>query len=435
MATEILILGALIFVNGFFSMAEMAIVSTNKTRLRQRVEDGSDRARTALALAENPTPFLSTIQVGITLIGILMGVFAEAALAEELIMIFDQYAWLASYSETVSAAIIVIIITYLSVVIGELVPKRLALGNSERIAISTAPLMLFFSKAATPVVNLLTASTEVVLRLLKVKLPGEPTVTEEEIKILIDQGTSRGVFEEVEQEIVERVFRLSDRLVSSLMTHRLQMVWLDVDDSFEDNMRKVIASGHSNFVVCRGSLENIVGITRAKDLLALYLNGRPDSIMTSSQPPPVIPKRMKALDALERLREEKSPLALVVDEYGAIAGMITFADVLEAIVGDIPGMDNVGDEPEATRREDGSWLFDGRMAIHDLQIILGLDKLPAQDAHYETVGGMFMAYLDRIPAAGDGFEWDGLRFEVVDMDGHRVDKVLVAPISSTHTIG
>jgi len=429
MAIEILILIVLILVNGFLSMAEMAVVSARKARLHQRAEEGSRGARTALAMAEKPTRFLSTVQIGITLIGILTGVFGGATIAEELSLIFEQYAWLAPYSETVSATIIVIIITYFSLVAGELVPKRLALNNADKIAASVAPLMHFLSRISTPFVNLLTASTEAVLRLLRVKPTGEPTITEEEVKILIDQGTLSGVFEVMEQDIVERVFRLSDRTVRSLMTSRLEMIWLDAEDSLEENMRKVISSGHSNFVVCRGSLDNVLGIIRAKDLLTQFAGGEQVSVLSAVQQPPAVPESMKALKAVERLRAEKSPLALVIDEYGIIAGMITFTDVLEAIVGDIPGMDDPGEEPEATQREDGSWLFDGQIAIHDLQLILDLDELPVEEANYETVGGLFMALVGRIPVVGDHFEWQNLRFEVVDMDGHRVDKVLVAPIS------
>ncbi len=429
MAIEILVLIVLILVNGFFSMAEMAVVSARKARLHQRAVEGSRGARTALAMAEKPTRFLSTVQIGITLIGILTGVFGGATIAEELSIIFEQYAWLAPYSETVSATIIVIIITYFSLVAGELVPKRLALNNAEKIAASVAPLMHFLSRISTPFVNLLTASTEAVLRLLRIKPTSEPTITEEEVKILIDQGTLSGVFEVMEQDIVERVFRLSDRTVRSLMTSRLEMIWLDAEDALEENMRKVIASGHSNFVVCRGSLDNVLGIIRAKDLLTQFAGGQQVSVLSAVQQPPVVPESMKALNAVERLRAEKSPLALVVDEYGIIAGMITFTDVLEAIVGDIPGMDNPGEEPEATQREDGSWLFDGQIAIHDLQMMLDLDEPPVKEANYETVGGLFMALVERIPVVGDHFEWQNLRFEIVDMDGHRVDKVLVAPIS------
>jgi putative hemolysin len=428
MAIEILILVVLILANGFFSMAEMAVVSARKARLHQRAEDGRKGAQAALALAEKPTRFLSTVQIGITLIGILTGVFGGAIVAEKLSLVFERYAWLAPYRETVSATIVVIIVTYLSLVLGELVPKRLALNNAEGIAASVAPLMQFLSKISRPLVSLLTASTDAVLRLLGIKSSSEPGVTEEEIKVLIEQGTDTGVFEEAEHDIVERVFRLGDRTVRSLMTPRPEMVWLDTEDALEENLRKVIASGHSNFVVCKGGLDEIQGIVRAKALLAQYASGQPVSLLASSQPPPVIPETMKALKAIERLRAEKSPFALVVDEYGSIAGMITVTDVLEAIVGEFPGLDESGEEPEATQREDGSWLLDGQMSVHDLQMILELDDFPGEEANYDTISGLFMVLLGRIPVVGDHFEWENLRFEVLDMDGNRVDKVLAAPL-------
>jgi putative hemolysin len=288
--------------------------------------------------------------------------------------------------------------------------------------------MLFISRLAMPAVAFLSFSTDALLRLLGIRSANEPAVTEEEIKILIDEGRQSGVFEDVEQKIVERVFRLSDRTVNSMMTHRSEIITLDLEDPFEDNMKKIISSGHSNFVVCRGEIDEVVGIARAKDLLAEWVNGKPTSIKTSPQMPPFVPEGMKALDVVEHLREVKSPIALVVDEYGSIAGMVTFTDILEAIVGDIPGMDVEGEEPEALQREDGSWLFDGMMSVDELLLLLDLDELPEEDASYETVGGLVMAQLDRIPELGDKFEWDDFRFEVIDMDGHRVDKVLVTPL-------
>ena len=288
--------------------------------------------------------------------------------------------------------------------------------------------MEFISKVTTPIVSVLSFSTKIMLRLLGIKPTSEPAVTEEEIKILIDQGRQSGVFEDVEQEIVERVFRLSDRTVNSLMTHRSEMIWLDAEDPLEDNIRKIIASGHSNFVVCEGELDLVIGILKVKDLLSEYASGHTVSVKTALQMPPFVPEGMNALEVLERLRQVKSPLALVVDEYGTIAGMFTLTDVLEAIVGDIPGIDEEG-EAEATQREDGSWLLDGMMSVDELQMLLDLDELPEEEIGYETVGGLFMAQLGRIPVDGDKFEWHNLRFEVMDMDGHRVDKVLVVPVA------
>ena len=429
--TEILILILLILTNGLFSLSEMAVVSARKVRLQQRAEEGSKGAKTALGLAVQPTRFLSTVQIGITLIGILSGAFGGATIAETLAAYLAQFPALQPYSEAISVGIVVTVVTYFSLVIGELVPKRLALNNAERIAISVAPLMEFVAKVTRPIVSLLSFSTEIILRLLGIKPAREPAVTEEEVKILIDQGRQSGVFEDVEQEIVERVFRLSDRTVNSLMTHRSEMVWLDAEDPLEENIKKIIASGHSNFVVCEGELDRVLGILKVKDLLSEYAGGDSVSIRAGLQMPPFVPEGMNALEVVERLRQVKSPLALVVDEYGTIAGMVTLTDVLEAIVGDIPGIDEEG-EAEATQREDGSWLLDGMMAVDELQMLLDLDELPEEDMNYDTVGGLFMAQLGRIPIVGDKFEWHDLHFEVMDMDGHRVDKVLVMPMPPAH---
>jgi putative hemolysin len=252
-------------------------------------------------------------------------------------------------------------------------------------------------------------------------------VTEEEVKILIEQGRESGIFEDVEQEIVERVFRLSDRSVNSLMTHRSEIVWLDVEDPLEENIQKILNSGHTNFVVCKGEFDNVIGVLRAKDLLRGFVDGGAISIPQSLPMPPFVPEGVDALQAVARLRHDKSPVALVVDEYGSIDGMVTLTDVLEAIVGDIPALDEKG-EPAATKREDGSWLLDGMMPVDELQMLLDLDELPEDSDDYDTVGGLFMAQMGRIPRTGDTFEWNDLRFEVMDMDGHRVDKVLVMPM-------
>jgi putative hemolysin len=425
--TEILILILLILTNGFFSLSEMAIVSARRARLQQRAEEGSKGARTALTLASQPTRFLSTVQTGITLIGILSGAFGGATIAEWLAAYFARYPALQPYSEAIGVGIVVTLVTYLSLVIGELVPKRLALNNPEAIAASVAPLMEFVAKIARPVVSLLSASTEMLVRLLRIKPTSEPAITEEEVKILIEQGRETGVFEDVEQEIVERVFRLSDRTVNSLMTHRSEMAWLDVEDPLEDNLKKIIATGHSNLVVCKGDFDKVIGILRSKDLLREYVARGTISIPDSLPMPPFVPEGMKALELVARLRHNKSPVALVVDEYGTIDGMVTLTDVLEAIVGDISALDEEG-EPAVTKREDGSWLVDGMMPVDELQMLLDLDELPEDSGDYDTVGGLFMAQLGRVPAVGDIFEWNNLRFEVVDMDGHRVDKVLITPL-------
>ena len=425
--TEILILILLILINGFFSLAEMAIVSSRKVRLQQRAEEGSKGAETALVLARQPTRFLSTVQTGITLIGILSGAFGGATIAEWLATLFARYPALQPYSEAIGVGIVVTLVTYFSLVIGELVPKRLALNNAEAIATSVAPLMDFVAKVARPIVSLLSASTEMLVRLLRIKPTSEPAITEEEVRILIEQGRETGVFEDVEQEIVERVFRLSDRTVNSLMTHRSEMVWLDIEDPLDVNIKKILDSGHFNFVVCKGNFEQVLGILRSKDLLREYAAKRPVGIPASLPMPPFVPEGMKALELVARLRHDKSPVALIVDEYGTIDGMVTLTDVLEAIVGDIPALDEAG-EPAVTHREDGSWLVDGMMPVDELQMLLDLDELPEDADDYDTVGGLIMSQIGRVPAVVDKFEWNDLRFEALDMDGHRVDKVLITPL-------
>jgi len=427
LTTEILILVLLVLINGFFSLSEMAVVSARKVRLQQQAENGSKGARTALALAIQPTRFLSSVQIGITLIGILSGALGGATVAEALAAYLAQFPLLEPYSELIGVGIVVTVITFFSLVIGELVPKRLALNNPENIATIVAPIMQFVATITKPFVSVLSFSTEITLRLMGIKPASEPTVTEEEVKILIDQGRESGVFEDVEQEIVERVFRLSDRTVNSLMTHRSEMVWLDTEDPLEENINKIISSGHSNFVVCKGGVDQVIGVLRAKDLLREYAAGRSVSIPASLQMPPFVPQGMNALEVVDRLRQDRSPVALIVNEYGDIDGMVTLTDVLEAIVGDLPALD-VDGEPEAMQREDGSWLLDGMMSVDELQMLLDLDELPDDSDDYDTVGGLFMAQLGRIPAVGDKFEWHDIRFEVMDMDGHRVDKVLVMPV-------
>jgi putative hemolysin len=255
-------------------------------------------------------------------------------------------------------------------------------------------------------------------------------VTEEEVRVMIDEGTQGGVFEEEQQDMVERVFRLNDRSISSLMTHRSEMVWLDVNDPLKENFKKIMESGYSNFLVSKEELDNVVGYVRTKDLLARYFKDEPIDLKAAVKTPLYVPEATTALETVEKLRNEKAHFALVVDEYGSIAGVVTLTDVLQAIVGDIPWVDNEG-EPEFVEREDGSWLVDGKMAVDDLEMLLDVDELPEEEANYETVGGLIMAHYDRIPVAGDCFEWNNLSFEVMDMDGHRVDKVLVVPLDKS----
>jgi len=425
--TEILIVVLLILANSVFALSEMAVVSARKTRLQQRAEEGDKGAKAALALSEEPTRFLSTIQIGITTIGILSGAFGGATIAEEIAVAVDKVVWLAPYSEAIGVGIVVVVITYFSLIIGELVPKRIALNNAERIAAKVAAPMSVLARLATPVVSLLSFSTETVLRLLGIKPSSEPSVTEEEVKMMIYEGARVGVFEDTEQEIVERVFRLGDRRASSLMTYRTEVTFLDIDDPLDSNLDKIAASEHSRFPVCKGSPDEILGIVQVKDLFAQERRGQIVDLQAVIQPAEFVPEAMSALELLEHLREKKNHLALIIDEFGGITGLVTINDVLEAIVGDIPTLDDKVEEPDIVQREDGSYLLNGMLSNEELKDLLALEDLPDEEnSGYETLGGMLMAEINRIPVAGDVVFWEDWRFEVVDMDGYRVDKVLVS---------
>jgi putative hemolysin len=424
---EIVFIILLVIANGIFALSEMAIVSARKTRLQQWASEGNSRARTALELAVSPDRFLSTVQVGITLVGVFAGAFGGATISEQLARRLKTFPAIASYSEAISVGIVVLSITYLSLVIGELVPKRLALTNPEKIAALVAKPMRTLSTIAHPVVYILGVSTQVVFKLFGIKPSSEPAVTEEEIKIMIEQGTQAGVFEEKEQALLESVLRLGDKRISSVMTPRLDVVWLDLQTSEDEIKRKIMASHYSRFPVCRGSLDNIIGIVKAKDLL---ISGDAFDLMNYMKRPLFIPKSRSALETLETFKYAHTHLALVIDEYGAIQGLVTTNDILEAIVGDIM-LASQQSEVYAVQREDGSWLLDGALPIDEFKAIFSVRKMPGEErGAYQTLAGFIMLYLGRIPAVADIFEWGGLRFEIVDMDRNRVDKVLISPVQA-----
>jgi len=426
---EVLFILLLVVANGVFALSEMAVVSARKVRLQQWANEGNTNARTALELANAPTRFLSTVQVGITLIGILAGALGGATIAKKLALLLSQIRWLAPYSQAIGLGIVVVSITYLSLIIGELVPKRVALNNPERIAATIATPMRALSALASPVVHLLSTSTEVALRLLGIKPSLEPQVTEEEIRVLIKQGTEAGTFEVAEQDMVQRVFRLGDRQVSGLMTPRLEIVWLDLEDLAENNRHKMTRSAHSRFPVCQGGLDNVIGVVQVKDLLARSLAGEVIDLTAALQTPLFVPESMPALNVLELFKQSGTHTALVVDEYGVVQGLVTLNDILEALVGDIPSVDELA-EPQVVQREDGSWLLDGLLPVEDFFELFNIQALAdEQRGNYQTLGGFVTTHLGRIPAAADHFEWRKLRFEVMDMDGNRVDKVLIMPIS------
>ncbi len=410
-------------------MSEMAIVSARKVRLQQMANQGDAKAKAAFDLASEPNNFLAIGQVAITLIAIISGAFGEAAISRRVEPILESIPFLQPYTQPLSFGISVILLAYLTLIIGELVPKRLALNYPERVSTMVAIPMSLLARVASPIVFLLGVSTDVVLRVLGIRPSGEPTVTEEEIRVMIEQGTEAGMFEQAEEDIMKRVFRLGDRRVSSLMTPRLEIVWLDLEDSLDENRRTMMESSHARFPVCHGGLDNLLGVVQVYDLLVKTLEGQPIDFTSSLNSPVFVPESTRALKVLELFKQSGTQIAFVVDEYGVIQGLVTLTDVLQAIVGDIPSIEEL-QEPQAVQREDGSWLLDGMLPIYQFKEILNLEdeELPGeQRGSYQTLGGFVVMHLGRIPAPADHFEWSVLRFEVMDMDGNRVDKVLVMP--------
>jgi putative hemolysin len=431
MVYEILIILLLIFINGIFVMSEIAIVSARKLRLQQRAEEGDEAAKAAVDLASSPNRFLSTTQIGVTLISILTGAFGGATLANPLAERLAGIHQIAPYSSGISIVIVVLVISYLSLVLGELVPKRVGLNDPERIASAVASSMNLISRIASPVISILGWSTDMVLKAMNFKPIVKPPVTEEEIKILIEEGTRAGVFEETEQDIMERVFRLGDRRADTIMTPRSEIIWLDVEDTPEDMQRKIASGSYSLFPVCKRRLDNVLGIVQAKDLLSCSIKDLKVDLKTSLLPPQFIPESMHALRILERFKQTGIHLAIVLDEYGSVRGVVTLTDILEAIVGDIPHIQELA-EPQIVQRENGSWLVDGMLSVDEFKDAIEIDELPGEKSGvFQTMGGFIMMRLERIPITGDHFDWDGYRFEVVDMDEHRVDKLLVSPLKKS----
>lgn len=425
---EIVLILLLIVANGVFSMSEIAVVSARKVRLLQRAQRGDDRARAALNLAEDPSRFLSTVQVGITLVGVLTGAYGGATIAEQFAEWLRGFPALASRADGIAFGIVVVAITYLTLIIGELVPKRLGLYDPERIASRVAGPMTALSRLSSPVVRLLSASTDAVVWALRLPPPPATTVTEDEIKILLRQGARAGLFEEAERLMVESIFRLADLRVGALMTPRPEIEWLDPRDSREELVSTISAAGHSHFPVAEEGLDSVQGVVHAKDLLVHCLSGKPTNLLAVAKEPLYVPESMRVLKLLELFRQKGSGFALVVDEYGGLEGLITLHDVLREVVQDMPAA-ATDEEPLAVQREDGSWLLDGSLPVDRFKDLFDIQELPEEDTgYYQTLGGLVMMQMGRIPAAGEHFEWQGLRLEVMDMDGHRVDKVLATPM-------
>lgn len=426
--TEVLVVLLLLVANGVFAMSEIAVVSARKTRLQQRAEAGDAAARRALNLAEHPERFLATVQVGITLVGTLAGAFGGAAIAEPLAEWLKQFPSVAEYARPLSLGIVVLGITYLSLIVGELVPKQIGLNHPEKIAAVMAGPMDMVSRVARPLVWLLTTSTQLVLRMLRIRKSQEAPVTEAEIAVLLEQGTQAGVFEEEEQDLVERVFWLGDQRVVSLMTPRHRIVWLDVTASPEEHRRAMVEHRYSRYLVCEGALDHVLGMVEVKDLWAAELSGeRVQDLRTLLKQPLFIPESTRALRVLEQFRETGTHLALVVNEYGGTEGIVTLNDVLEEFAGEM-GKGGVPPAPPVVRRDDGSLLVDASLSMEEFREILDLEDRRHEYREYRTLGGFVFTTLGHVPQPGEHFVSNGYRVEVVDMDGNRVDKVLVAPI-------
>jgi putative hemolysin len=423
---ELLLLFLLLLANGFFSMAELAVVSSRKTRLRELAEEGDRHAARALAVAESPTRFLSTVQVGITFVGTLASAVGGAALADSLAVALAGLPVVGPHAETVALAVVVVGITLASVVIGELVPKRVALSNPEGIARRVAGPVARLSSLAHPVVAGLTWLTEGILKLFGLGLARDQSVSEGEINDLVQQGLKTGAFNPTETEMVAGVLGLDQLGVTAIMTPRPKMVFLNLDDPDEVNWRKIVTSGHSRYPVYTVHRDQVIGVVTVKALWANSAFGLPSNLKSVMSPPLIVPESMTVIHLIEQFRKTGQHLALVTDEFGAMQGLVTMIDVMEAIAGDLPEKGRRA-APEARKREDGSWLIDATLLVPEFKELLGLDELPHEDtAEYKTAGGFVMTYFGRIPRAGDHFDHAGWRFEVIDMDRHRIDKVLAA---------
>ncbi|NDY55704.1 HlyC/CorC family transporter [Desulfovibrio sulfodismutans] len=426
LAAQIGVVVLCILLNGFFALSEMALVSANRLRLLADAKAGSRGAAKALSLLDRPEAFFPTVQVGITLVGVFTGAFGGATLAEPLAGYVSGIPALAGYAASLSLGIVVAGLTYLSIVAGELVPKRLAFAHPERLAVACAPAMSWLMAASTPVVRFLGGSTELVLRLLGVSAAPGREMTEEDLRGLLSEAARTGVLEQGERRMVERILRLGDRRVGLCMTHRLKVRWLDVQASLEHNLRVVMDNPYSRYPVAREDISAIMGVVRAKEFLAAMAADKTPDLAALAHDPLYVLESTRVLTLLERFRTRPGMrFAVVVDEYGDVQGIITLGDILEAVVGDIPSPDEA-EEPAAVRREDGSWLLDGLLPVDEAFDLVGLAAPTPEEAH-RTLAGFVLARLHHAPAMGDVIEHAGWRFEIVDMDGRRIDRVLASP--------
>ena len=426
MLLEILVILVLICCNGLLAMSELAVISSRRSRLQELVKRRHRGARVAMRLLENPTDFLSTVQVGITLIGLLAGAYSGATLAEELGVWLDGWPWIAPYGQPVALGIVVLCLTYVSLVIGELVPKRIALNDPERIASALAPFMRGVARFAGPAVWLLRESTESVLRLFGLASDRKLTVTEDEVRSLLAEGTRAGVFMPKEREMIEGVLRLADRTARAIMTPRTEVCWLDVDATPADIVAQLDARRLSRYPVCRETIDHPIGTVHMKDIARAALAGRPIALADIMTQPFVVLDGTPVLRLLEGFRREKVHMAIVVDEYGATQGVATLSDILEAVAGTLPEIGRELDSATMLRRNDGSWLVDGSFGIDEFEDRLGISGLRGSGT-FDTVAGYALFRLGRLPAVGDSFTDRSGQYEIIDMDGRRIDKLVFRP--------
>ena len=420
---KLLILFLLIILNGLFAMSEIALVAARRARLAKRAQEGDRAAALAMQLGEEPTRFLSTVQIGITSIGILYGVFSEHALSAPLAVLLQDLGLNASLASALATGVVVILITFVSIVIGELVPKRVAQLHAETIARIVAPPMSVLASISRPFVWLLTGATELVLRLLGQHNTAASAVTEEEIHAIIDEGTEAGVIEKTEQTMVRNVFRLDERPIASLMVPRADIVWLDISRPLQENIERLMQSPHLRFPVCRGGLDDILGVINAKQLFRQQQTGDALDLSKGLEDAVYVPESLSGMALLNAFRARNTHIMFVIDEYGEVQGMVTMHDLIESLTGEFQ-TDN-SEEAWSVARADGSWLLDGLIPVMEMKDCLALRSVPDEGkSHYHTLSGMVMWLLGRMPTTGDVVEWEGWTLEVVDMDGKRIDKVL-----------
>ncbi len=429
---DILLILLLILINGLFAMSEIAIVSSRRVRLQQMAEEGDSGARAALLLSEHPTRFLSTVQIGITLIGVLSGAFGEAAITQRLIPVFSDIAWLAPYAKPLATGCMVVAVTYVSLVVGELVPKRIGMQAPERIARILAPVMAGLARITMPLVMLLTRSTDFLLNTFRLNPEHAPSVTQEEIKVLVAEGIESGVFEKAEQDLIENVMRLDHYQLGQVMTARADVTGVDLQDSPEEQQAVMLAARHSYLPVFNGGIDDVVGVVAVHDLFAQSLRQQELDIQAAMQFPVFVPASISPLTLLDTFRERKQHIALVVDEYGSVQGLVTLKDVMDALMGEMSTHDSDSQDPDVVRRDDGSYLLDGSLSIDRFKLLFPVELCDMEEGgrDYQTLAGLVLFLRGHVPETGEHFEWSHLHFEIVDMDRRRIDKLLVRRLNA-----